>query len=132
MTILVIEDSRFLQSAIDKALREAGYQTVLASDGEQGLQAAIRDRPDLILLDIMLPSMPGTSVLRSLRHNAITLNIPVIVLTGLTRVDEARLRSEGATGYMKKTDIDLQGGCKLLLKTIEGTLTTVNTQSVQH
>ncbi len=132
MTILVIEDSRFMLMAIDKSLRDAGYRTALASDGEQGLNAAIQDKPDLILLDIMLPSLPGTSVLHSLRHNAITSSIPVIVLTGLTRMDGARLKSEGASGYLKKTDIDLQGGCKLLLKTIDETLKQVSNPTAHH
>ena len=123
MTILVIEDSRFLQTAIDKVLRDAGFRTVLASDGEVGLRAAIQNPPDLILLDIMLPSLPGTSVLRSLKHNPITSSIPVIVLTGLTRVDEARLKKEGADGYLKKAELDLNSGGKLILNAIQGVLT---------
>jgi DNA-binding response OmpR family regulator len=122
MTILVIEDSRFLQMAIEKTLREAGYRTIIVSDGEEGLRTAIQKSPDLILLDIMLPSLPGTSVLRSLKHNPITSRIPVIVLTGLPRVDEARLRSEGADGYLKKSDLDLKGGCEVLHQTIRQTL----------
>jgi CheY-like chemotaxis protein len=122
MTILLIDDSRFLQMAIEKTLHEAGYRTIVVSDGEEGLRTAIQKSPDLILLDIMLPSLPGTSVLRSLKHNPITSRIPVIVLTGLARVDEARLRSEGADGYLKKSDLDLKGGCEALHHTIQQTL----------
>lgn len=119
MTILVIDDSRFLQLAIDKVLREAGYRVIAVSDGEEGLRVAIQKSPDLILLDIMLPSLPGTSVLRSLKHNPVTSKIPVIVLTGLTRLDEARLKSEGADGYLAKAHMDLEGGGLALLRAIE-------------
>lgn len=119
MTILVIDDSRFVQLAIDKVLREAGYRVIAVSDGEEGLRAAIQKAPDLILLDIMLPSLPGTSVLRSLKHNPVTSKIPVIVLTGLTRLDEARLKSEGADGYLAKANMDLESGGAALLRAIE-------------
>lgn len=127
MTILIIDDSRFVQMAVGKTLREAGYRTVVVADGEAGLRAAIQQPPAMILLDIMLPSLPGTSVLRSLKHNPITSKIPVIVLTGLTRVDEARLMSEGADGYLAKSGLDLEGGGAALLSKIK-TLIGKNTQ----
>lgn len=132
MKILVIEDSRFMSMAIDKSLREAGYKTALASDGEQGLKIAIQEKPDLILLDIMLPGVPGTSILHSLRHNAITSATPIIVLTGLTRIDGERLKNEGASGYLKKTDIDLNSGCKLLIETIDKALKQVSSPIPRH
>jgi DNA-binding response OmpR family regulator len=119
MTILIIDDSRFLQVAVEKILREAGYRTVVVSDGDAGLRAAIQKSPDLILLDIMLPSLPGTSVLHSLKHNPVTSGIPVIVLSGLTRLDEARLKSDGADGYLAKSELDLESGGAALLTTIE-------------
>jgi len=122
MTILVIDDSKFVQTAIVRALREAGYHPIAVSDGEDGLRTAIQKSPDLILLDIMLPSLPGTSVLLSLKHNPVTTKIPVIVLTGLTRLDEARIKSEGAEGFLGKSDLDLKGGCEALLQMIEKTL----------
>lgn len=119
MTILIIDDSRFVQLAIEKALREAGHRTIAASDGEAGLRTAIQKSPDLILLDIMLPSLPGTSVLQGLKHNPVTCKIPVIMLTGLTGLDEARLKNEGADGYLAKSDLNLEGGCEALLGMIE-------------
>jgi CheY-like chemotaxis protein len=122
MTILVIDDSRFMQLAIDKALREAGYRTIIVGDGEQGLKIAIEESPDLILLDIMLPSMPGTSVLQSLKKNLPTSGIPVIVLTSLGRLDAARLKKEGADGYLAKADLNLKGGCEALLQVIKTAL----------
>ena len=123
MTVLVIDDSRFLQIGLARALHGVGYRTIAVSDGETGLRTAIEKSPDLILLDIMLPSLPGTSVLQSLKHNRVTSQIPVIVLTGLVGLDEVRLRNEGADGYLAKSDLDLKGGCKALLRIIETTLT---------
>jgi DNA-binding response OmpR family regulator len=79
-----------------KVIREAGYRAIVVAYGEAGLRAALQRSPDLILLDIMPPSLPGTSVLRSVKHNPVTSKIPVIVLTGLTRLGEAWLKSEGA------------------------------------
>jgi DNA-binding response OmpR family regulator len=128
MTILIIDDSRFVQLAVEKILREAGYRAIVVADGEAGLRAAIQQSPDLILLDIMLPSLPGTSVLRSLKHNPVTSKIPVIVLTGLTRLDEARLKSEGADGYMAKSELDLRSGGAALLSRIK-TLVGESTQA---
>jgi CheY-like chemotaxis protein len=122
MTILVIDDSRFMQLAIDKALREAGYRTIIVGDGERGLSTAIQELPDLILLDIMLPSMSGTSVLGSLKKNPLTSGIPVIVLTSLDRLDAARLKHDGADGYLAKGDLNLQGGCEVLIRTIQTAL----------
>jgi DNA-binding response OmpR family regulator len=118
MAILIVDDSRFVQLALEKALREAGYRTIVVSDGETGLRTAIQKSPELILLDIMLPSLPGTSVLRSLKHNPVTSKIPVIVLTGLTRLDEARLKIEGADGYLAKSDLNFEGGCEGLIRMI--------------
>ena len=119
MTILIIDDSRFLQLGIQRALQHGGYRTILAGDGEQGVRMAVERQPDLILLDIMLPGLPGTSVLHSLKRNSITSDIPVIVLTGLSRLDEVKLKHEGADGYMKKSDLDLQEGGQVLLQAVE-------------
>lgn len=118
MTILVIDDSRFFLRAVDRLLREAGHRTLLVSDGETGLKTAIEHSPDLILLDVMLPSLPGTSVLRSLKHNALTAHIPVVVLTGLTRLDGERLKSEGADAVLAKTSLSLEDGCPELMEVI--------------
>lgn len=122
ITILVIDDSRFVQLGIDKALREAGYRTILVGDGEQGLNIATQTSPDLILLDIMLPGMPGTSVLGSLKKNPLTSQIPVIVLTSLGGVDATRLKQDGADGYLAKADLNLNGGCETLMQIIQRAL----------
>lgn len=118
MTILIIDDSRFLQLGIQKVLQQVGHSTILASDGQQAINIAIEKHPDMILLDIMLPGMPGTSVLKNLKHNAATSAIPIVVLTGLTTLDGPKLKSEGADGYMKKSELDLHDGGQALLRIV--------------
>jgi CheY-like chemotaxis protein len=122
MTILVIDDSRFLQMAIDRVLRKAGYRTVVVSDGEQGLRLAREQSPDLILLDIMLPSLPGTSVLHALKNNPRTAKIPVIVLTGLSKLNEEKFKTEGADGYLEKSSLNLEHDPDVLIQAIDEAL----------
>src|SRR5580698_2450545 len=104
MTILLVEDSRFLRIASERALLKAGYGVVCASDGESALLTARERVPNLILLDMMLPKLDGLGVLRALKHDPQTADIPVIVLSGLGQQNEARLKKEGAAAYFKKSD----------------------------
>ena len=131
MTILVIDDSRFLQMAIDRVLRKAGFRTVVVSDGEQGLRLAREQSPDLILLDIMLPSLPGTSVLHALKQNPRTARIPVIVLTGLSKLNEDKLKTEGADGYLEKSSLNLEDDPEALLRAIEKSLDRVKKEAAK-
>jgi two-component system phosphate regulon response regulator PhoB len=80
-TILVVDDERDLQSLLDFNLRQAGFETVLASTGEQALQSVRRRVPDLVLLDLMLPDLPGTEVCRQVKSDPRTRAVPVVMLT---------------------------------------------------
>ena len=80
-TVLIVDDERDLVQVVEFNLRQAGYDTVAAYDGEQAL-AAVRHRlPDLVLLDLMLPDIPGTEICRNLKANPRTKPVPVIMLT---------------------------------------------------
>jgi CheY-like chemotaxis protein len=107
MTILVIEDSRFLRLALERILIKAGYHVVAVGDGQEGLLRAQDKRPDLILLDMMLPTLEGTEVLRQLKDNPITKHIPVIVLSGLSQKNEEKLKTAGAVAYFEKSLLNL-------------------------
>src|SRR5579863_5891791 len=84
MKILLVDDSRFLRRASEQALGRAGYKVITAADGEEALKIARDQIPKLILLDMMLPKLPGLEVLRALKQDAATKDIPVIILTGLS------------------------------------------------
>ena len=85
MRILLIEDSRFLRTVIERILVKAGHSVTGVADGREGLRAARTSSPALILLDMMLPGPDGTGVLKALKEDASTAQIPVIVLTGLSQ-----------------------------------------------
>jgi CheY-like chemotaxis protein len=103
MRILIVDDSRIIQSGIRRALAKAGHEVTVASDGNEGLNAACHALPDLILLDMMLPGMSGTEVLSALKKDSTTKDIPVIVLTGLSQKNESKLLKAGATKYFEKS-----------------------------
>jgi len=106
LTILVIDDNVQLQIAFKKILTSAGYKVELASDGEEGLQLAGSARPDVILLDMMLPKISGLDVLLTLKKNNATKKIPVIALSGLPSSNDARLRRDGAVSYLQKSNLE--------------------------
>ena len=80
-TILVVDDERDLASLLDFNLRQAGFETLLASTGAEALAQARRRVPDMVLLDLMLPDLPGTEVCRQLKADARTRHVPVVMLT---------------------------------------------------
>jgi len=124
-SILLIEDSRFLRLANERALAKAGYSVVTAGDGEEGLRVACATIPDLILLDMLLPKLGGEQVLQALRNNAPTALIPVIVLSSLPQTNENRLMTEGATAYFEKSQLELGKRSDLLINIVKRTLESV-------
>ena len=91
-TILAIEDEKpTLSALVDKFSRE-GFSVLQAKNGEEGLAIALKDHPDLILLDIIMPKMDGMTMFKKLRGDAWGKTVPVIILTNLTSADENRNR----------------------------------------
>jgi CheY-like chemotaxis protein len=119
MTILVIEDSRFMRILMERTLTKAGYKAVGAGDGNEGLRLAKEVHPDLILLDMMLPGLDGTTVLRELKQAADTQAIPVIVLSGLSQKNEERLKLAGAVAYIEKSNLKLEIDGRYLLQAVK-------------
>ncbi len=118
MKILVIEDSRFLRIAIERALVHAGHEVTTIADGRQALLAARHSLPAIIFLDMMLPGLEGTGVMKELKRDASTSRIPVIVLSGLPQRNESRLRKAGAAAYIEKSAIDFGKNADILLQTM--------------
>jgi DNA-binding response OmpR family regulator len=107
--ILFIEDESALQKTFGEILKQEGYEMISALDGEIGIQLAQKEKPDLILLDLILPRINGFDVLRTLKQNPETKRIPVIVLTNLEGVKEVdRAIDLGAKSYLVKAQYSLE------------------------
>jgi two-component system phosphate regulon response regulator PhoB len=101
--ILVIEDERDLQDILAYNLRQAGHEVFQATRGKDGLAVAKRERPELVILDLMLPDMPGTEVCKELQKGASTRGVPVIMLTAKgEEVDRIVGFEVGASDYVVK------------------------------
>src|SRR5262245_35631276 len=102
-TILVIDDEKDIVELIRYNLVQAGYRVVSALDGQQALDLARRERPDLVVLDLMLPTLPGTEVARILRQDEKTRAIPIIMLTARgSEIDRIVGFELGADDYVVK------------------------------
>lgn len=124
--ILLVEDSKFLRLATERALSRAGYEVSTAGDGDEALRAAQEKLPDLILLDMLLPKMSGLDVLKALKTNLLTKAIPVVVLTGMAQKNEAKLREDGAAGFLEKSALELDKGSAALLAAVREFLSNVS------
>jgi len=101
--ILVVEDEPDLRELLDGGLRAAGYQVDLAEDGRQALRLAADHRPDLVLLDLMLPDFDGTEICRRLRRDETTADSGVIVVSAKTDLlDRIAAFEQGADDYVTK------------------------------
>lgn len=119
MKVLLIDDSKVQRLAIQRALSQAGYQVVTAGDGEAGLRAALEENPDFIVLDILLPRLSGVDVLRKLRKEPKTQDVPVIVLTALSGKNKEKLIGEGATDFLEKAQVLTSQECGQLISVIQ-------------
>lgn len=101
--VLVIDDDRPLCNVVAEVLLAEDIEVLQAHDGAEGLTLANRERPDLIILDVMMPVMSGYEVCRSLRRSFLTANIPVIMLTALgDPMEKVKGMAEGADDYLTK------------------------------
>jgi len=101
--ILYIEDNEQSRYLVAFLLNAGGYEVFQARDGNEGLEAAGRCRPDLILLDIQLPALDGYAVARRLRDNPALAETPVVALTSFAMAgDREKALAAGCTGYMEK------------------------------
>ncbi|MCH8986942.1 response regulator [Patescibacteria group bacterium] len=106
--ILFIEDEASLQKAVGDILTEEKFEVISALDGEVGLRFAKDQKPDLILLDLILPKMNGIEVLKELKASQETKDIPVIVLTNSEEMEHIQQAIDlGATTYLVKINYKL-------------------------
>ncbi|MBN2070719.1 MAG: response regulator [Candidatus Krumholzibacteriota bacterium] len=101
--ILVVDDEVNITQILEFSIGSEGYQVITASNGEEAIDVARREQPDLIILDIMMPKIDGYEACRIIKTNPLTKNIPVILLTAKGRDIDKRLGYEvGATDYIIK------------------------------
>lgn len=102
-SILVVEDDQFLRDLIVKKLEEEGLNIIQAVDGEEGLQFIKENKPALVLLDLILPGIDGFEVLKQVKSDPETKDIPIIILSNLGQKDDIERGLElGARDFMVK------------------------------
>src|ERR1700758_2805012 len=113
--ILLVDDSKFLRIATERALARAGYLVSTASDGPKAIELAKNQKPDVILLDMLLPGMTGPDVLKALKKDPATAGIAVVAFTGLSQKNAVRLEQDGACAFLDKAELGLDKGSEALL-----------------
>jgi DNA-binding response OmpR family regulator len=104
--ILIIEDEQYLADMYKMKFEHEGYEVELAYDGERGIERARKSRPDLVLLDLVLPKIDGYAVLRALRANKKTKNLKIYILSNLGQEEEIEEGfKNGANGYLIKANV---------------------------
>jgi len=117
--ILIIEDDVPIASALNNKLAFSGYKTSVASDGQMGLEMALTVKPDLILLDIIMPKMDGITMLEKLQKNKEGKEIPVIILTNLSDAEMVRkAQDNGVHDFLIKSDWRLEDVVKKIQEKI--------------
>lgn len=108
--VLMIEEDRFLRKIYRDKLSRLGFEFLEATNGEEGLNKIIYEKPDLIILDLMLPKKNGFDVLIDIKNNKNTQKIPVIIFSNLGQESDVKKGfALGAASYLVKTDVSLSG-----------------------
>lgn len=121
-TILIVEDEKSLSNAISDVLNRHNFISIQAKDGKEGLELALKEHPDLILLDLIMPEMDGMTTLRKIREDSWGQNVPVIILTNLSATDEQLISDMikyKALNYLIKSDWKLEDVIKKVEEILE-------------
>lgn len=106
--IVFVEDELGLQKAVSQLLKQEGFEVFSATDGEQGMELILKEKPDLVILDLILPKIPGVEILRRIKENPETKTIPVIILTNVEDLEKIRETAEmDIKGYLVKSEYTL-------------------------
>ena len=120
-TVLIIEDDRFLRRAAQAGLAQEGFQVFAAAEGHEGLRSAAEIKPDVILLDLLMPGMSGIDVLKALKADELTRGIPVMILSNSSRdQDKQQAEALGAVGYFIKANLSLADLARTIERLLEG------------
>ena len=117
--ILIVEDDLVLQKLLSEYLAGEGFEVKTADDGEVGTEMALSENPDLILLDIILPKRNGYEVLKEVKSNIHTKDVPVVLLTNLDSINDVeKALALGASTYLVKADYKLEEVGKKIKETL--------------
>ncbi len=101
--VLIAEDERDIRELITFTLRYNGHEVIATSNGEEALEMALREHPDLVLLDVRMPRMNGYEVCRAIKENEVTKHIPVVFISAKGQESEVKQGLDaGATDYILK------------------------------
>ena len=101
--ILIVDDEPNIVRTVADRLKMSGYDVIVAADGQEGMECAVREQPDLILLDVFMPKLDGHAALERLRQMEETKTVPVIMLTARSQVEDvARASALGVVDYVVK------------------------------
>lgn len=107
--VMIVEDDEHISNVYEMKLEKEGIHTVCVKDGQNATEAIFQEKPDLIILDIMLPGKDGFEVIKEIKQNAEIANIPIIVLSNLGQdPDQARALALGANEYVIKISCSTQ------------------------
>ncbi len=118
--ILVIDDDQFFAKTIIGALPEGKYEVASAENGEDGLQHMKANKPDLVILDVLMPKMDGATFLKTVKEDPDLKNVPVLISSNMSSLKKiSDMMTLGATGYIIKSDESLDS----IVQNIESILT---------
>jgi two-component system alkaline phosphatase synthesis response regulator PhoP len=101
--IMIVDDDNDIIQFTERTLKRAGYQTCVAEDGQKALELLQEEKPDLILMDMMMPRMDGVKAIEELQKNKLTRDIPIIMISGWTKeMDLMKGLLVGPVGYIEK------------------------------
>ena len=104
--IFIVEDEKILGEMYESTLKSQGFEIKIIRDGESAIQEVKKEKPDLILLDLLLPKISGKEVLKNLKSEPETKNIPVFILTNYDTPEDREMGNNlGAEKYILKTSI---------------------------
>ena len=102
-TILIVDDSRTVIASLKKTLQQGGFSTITAINGEEGVQMAKQHKPNMILMDLVMPGINGFQATRMIRRDPETENIPIIIISGNEQASEKFWGTRiGASGFLPK------------------------------
>jgi len=109
-TVLIVEDETQLASVLEEKLVSEGFRVLKATDGEKGLDTATLEKPDLIILDLLMPNMDGKTMLHKLREDPECKKIPVLVLTNAGEIENIRETQfySDAAEFLIKSNVSLE------------------------